>query len=55
MQEFDKAMATYEEGLKHDPDSSELKEGLMRCIQGINKVGCMGRKLQICKVSQGYK
>lgn len=35
-------MATYEEGLKHDPDSQELKEGLMRCVEAINKVGVMG-------------
>lgn len=31
-------MATYEEGLKHDPESQELREGLMRCIEAINKV-----------------
>eukprot|EP00887_Chlorella_sp_A99_P005251 scaffold1.g5251.t1 len=38
MKDYDKAMETYQEGLKHDPDSAELKEGLMRCIEGINKL-----------------
>ncbi|GAB4817982.1 hypothetical protein N2152v2_005028 [Parachlorella kessleri] len=38
MKEYDKAMTTYEEGLRHDPDSAELKEGLMRCIEAINKM-----------------
>lgn len=41
LQEYDKAMATYEEGLKQDPDNNELKEGLMRCVEAINKVGGM--------------
>lgn len=40
-QEYDKAIETYQEGLKHDPENHELKEGLMRCVQAINKVnGC---------------
>lgn len=38
MKEYNKAMATYEEGLKHDPDNAELKEGLVRCIQAVNKM-----------------
>jgi stress-induced-phosphoprotein 1 len=38
MKEFDKAMTTYETGLKHDPENAELKEGLMRCVQAINKM-----------------
>ena len=38
-QEYDKAIETYQEGLKHDPENHELKEGLMRCVQAINKVG----------------
>lgn len=38
MKEFDKAMETYEAGLKYDPESAELKEGLMRCVQGINRM-----------------
>jgi stress-induced-phosphoprotein 1 len=36
MKEYSKAMQTYEEGLKHDPESQELKDGLRRCIQAIN-------------------
>jgi len=38
MKEYDKAMETYEAGLKHDPDNAELKEGLMRCVVAINKM-----------------
>ena len=38
MKEYDKALETYEAGLKHDPDNSELKEGIARCMEGINKV-----------------
>ncbi|KAG7671793.1 putative Hsp70-Hsp90 organizing protein 3 [Nannochloris sp. 'desiccata'] len=38
MKEFDKAITTYETGLKHDPENAELKEGLMRCVQAINKM-----------------
>jgi stress-induced-phosphoprotein 1 len=38
MKEFDKAMETYETGLKHDPENAELKEGLMRCVQAINRM-----------------
>ena len=38
MKEFGKAMETYEAGLKRDPDSAELKEGLVRCVQAINKM-----------------
>lgn len=38
MKEFDKAMETYEAGLKYDPESAELKEGLMRCVQAINRM-----------------
>jgi stress-induced-phosphoprotein 1 len=29
-------MQTYEEGLKRDPESQELKDGLRRCVQAIN-------------------
>jgi stress-induced-phosphoprotein 1 len=35
-QDYDKALATYEAGLKHEPDSQELKDGLMRCLQAID-------------------
>ena len=38
MKEYNKAMQTYEEGLKHDPENNELKEGLRRCIQAINSM-----------------
>lgn len=38
MKEFDKAMETYEAGLRHDPDNAELQDGMRRCIEGINKV-----------------
>ena len=30
-------MQTYEEGLKHDPENSELQEGIKRCVEMINK------------------
>ena len=36
MKEYSKAMATYEEGLKHDPESQELKDRLRRCVMAIN-------------------
>ncbi|KAK9823595.1 hypothetical protein WJX72_004113 [[Myrmecia] bisecta] len=38
MKEYDKALATYEEGLKQDPGNQELKEGMQRCIEAINKL-----------------
>lgn len=38
MKEYSKAMSTYEEGLKHDPENAELKDGLSRCVQAINRV-----------------
>lgn len=37
-QEYDKAIETYQAGLARDPENSELKEGLARCVQAINKV-----------------
>jgi hypothetical protein len=33
-----KGLATYEAGLKHDPGNAELKEGMMRCIDAINRI-----------------
>ena len=36
MKEYAKAMQTYEDGLKHDPESQELKDGLKRCVIAIN-------------------
>lgn len=37
MKEHEEAMKTYELGLSYDKDNQELKEGLMRCQQAINK------------------
>jgi hypothetical protein len=36
-QEYDKAVETYRAGLERDPDNQELKDGLLRCVQAINK------------------
>ena len=47
-QEFDKAMETYEAGLRHDPDNAELQDGMRRCIEGINKVS--GREGYDCRL-----
>lgn len=38
MKEYDKALATYEAGLAHDPESAELKEGVARCYEALDKV-----------------
>ncbi|KAK3041061.1 hypothetical protein RJ639_026858 [Escallonia herrerae] len=37
MKEYDKAMETYQEGLKHDPRNQELLDGVRRCVEQINK------------------
>lgn len=37
MKDYDKAMETYQTGLEHEPNNQELKEGLMRCIDAINR------------------
>ena len=37
-QDFDKALETYEAGLKQDPDNAELKEGVTRSIRALNDV-----------------
>ncbi|CAI9755364.1 unnamed protein product [Fraxinus pennsylvanica] len=37
MKEYDKALETYQEGLKHDPQNPELLDGVRRCVQQINK------------------
>nr|ABK24283.1 unknown [Picea sitchensis] len=37
MKEYDKAMETYQEGLKHDETNQELLEGVRRCVDQINK------------------
>ncbi|KAJ7952463.1 Hsp70-Hsp90 organizing protein [Quillaja saponaria] len=37
MKEYDKALETYQEGLKHDRNNQELLDGIKRCVQQINK------------------
>uniref|UniRef100_A0A5B6YPR3 Putative Heat shock protein STI n=1 Tax=Davidia involucrata TaxID=16924 RepID=A0A5B6YPR3_DAVIN len=37
MKEYDKALETYQEGLKHDPHNQELLDGVRRCVEQINK------------------
>uniref|UniRef100_A0A7N0TBP3 STI1 domain-containing protein n=1 Tax=Kalanchoe fedtschenkoi TaxID=63787 RepID=A0A7N0TBP3_KALFE len=37
MKEYDKALETYQEGLKHDPKNPELLDGIRRCVEQINK------------------
>lgn len=37
MKEHDKAMETYQAGLKHDPNNQELLDGIRRCVEQINK------------------
>lgn len=37
MKEYDKALETYQEGLKHDENNQELLEGVRRCVEQINK------------------
>ncbi|KAJ0048056.1 hypothetical protein Pint_15937 [Pistacia integerrima] len=39
MKEYDKALETYQEGLKLDPENQELLDGMRRCVQQINKAG----------------
>jgi stress-induced-phosphoprotein 1 len=34
---WNERMQTYEEGLKHDPENSELQDGIKRCVEMINK------------------
>ena len=34
----DQALATYEAGLKADPESAELKEGAMRCVEALQRL-----------------
>ena len=38
MKEYEKALETYDTGLKHDPANSELKEGRQRTMQAIAQV-----------------
>ncbi|XP_075099617.1 hsp70-Hsp90 organizing protein 3-like [Nicotiana tabacum] len=37
MKEYEKAMETYQEGLKHDPQNQELLDGVKRCVEQINR------------------
>ena len=37
MKEYEKAMETYKKGLEVDPESEEMKDGLKRCVQQINR------------------
>ncbi|XP_051136892.1 hsp70-Hsp90 organizing protein 3-like [Andrographis paniculata] len=37
MKEYEKALETYQEGLKHDPQNQELLDGVKRCMEQINK------------------
>ncbi|KAK7309033.1 hypothetical protein RJT34_05455 [Clitoria ternatea] len=37
MKEYDKALETYREGLKHDANNQELLDGIRKCIEQINK------------------
>ena len=38
MKEYDKALATYEAGLKIDPASDELKDGAARCVAALRRL-----------------
>ena len=38
MKEYEKAAETYEAGLEHDPNNLELKDGIARCMEAVNKV-----------------
>jgi len=51
MKEHEEAMKTYELGLSYDKDNQELKEGLMRCQQAINKVRCWSLCVQLLLLS----
>ncbi|KAF6133908.1 hypothetical protein GIB67_040672 [Kingdonia uniflora] len=37
MKEYDKALETYQEGLKHDPNNQDLLDGVRRCVGQINR------------------
>merc|ERR1712054_474387 len=38
MKEYEKAMATYQQGLDKDPNNEELKNAMMRCVEHINRL-----------------
>ena len=44
MKEYDKAMETYQEGLKHDENNQELLEGVQICIEKIKKTWRKGMR-----------
>ncbi|PSS09762.1 Hsp70-Hsp90 organizing protein [Actinidia chinensis var. chinensis] len=37
MKEYEKAMETYQEGLKHERQNQELLDGVRRCVEQVNK------------------
>lgn len=37
MKEHDKAMLTYKQGLEHEPDNQELKDGVDSCIRALSR------------------
>ena len=45
MKEYEKALETYDTGLKHDPGNSELKEGRQRTMQAVAQVQGSARSL----------
>lgn len=40
LQEYEKAIETYNTGLKHDPSNEELLEGLQRCFEAVSRYVC---------------
>lgn len=38
MKEYEKALESYQQGLEHEPDNAECKEGVQRCYQQIARV-----------------
>lgn len=53
LQEYDKAIETYQAGLAHDPESAELKDGLLRCVAAINKVRRRVAAALLCRALAG--
>ncbi len=41
MKEYEKAMETYQQGLEHEGDNAECKEGIQRCYQQLARVCCV--------------
>lgn len=40
--DYEKAIETYEAGLKHDPENEELKDGQTKCFMAMQVGGCYG-------------